>query len=103
VLVPPPPEIYNKSFTWDERKLHNTLLIADGKSYLLKAGIPNFKTKKLRHNAFDYGYMSISYPLYNAHTNKLTITERLEIITDCGTGRESIYWFTKTTTGWKKL
>ncbi len=103
-IVPPavilaPPQLYNKSFNWDKWKLHNILLIVGNERLPLK----NVKTAKVWPNALYYAYMSVSYPIYNAHTNILSITERFEGLTDCGTGRDNIYRFTKTATGWKQL
>jgi hypothetical protein len=103
-LIPPPPPsvIFNKKFSWDSKKLLNTIIIKNETS--LNAGSSvreSIDSVKAWHHRYGYGFMYISYPQYNSHTKRLVLREYLENNGWCGTGRERKFWFTKVPGGWK--
>jgi hypothetical protein len=89
----------DSTFKWDGRKLLNTRIIKD--SIAVTFNDKNIKYYKLWHSKYGYGYMCISYPQYNANTNRLEISEWLENSSFCGTGRNRKFYYNKIPGGWK--
>ena len=100
-LTPPQPLSINinKKFSWDNNKLIQTKII---KEYISSVGTNVFNSDKIKawHKKYGFGYMYVSYPQFNAYTKRLVIREYIEDYYFCGTGREHIFWFTKTPRGW---
>jgi hypothetical protein len=105
VLTPPGNIWFNGNFKWDSLQLKKTQIINDTGFLAL---VKNYKhitieDRKAWHKVFGYGYMCVSYPLYNSNSNRLTIREWEENFDSCGTGRENFFWFKKTSHGWELL
>ncbi|NCD69602.1 hypothetical protein [Mucilaginibacter agri] len=97
-LYPPSPNFYDSSYRWNSKHLINTQIVA-GIENLDRHSISNLSKW---HKKYGWGYMCISYPQYNPHTNKLFIREYIENGDWCGTGRERTFFYTKTADGWKR-
>ena len=104
-LHPPPSGLYNNNYNWDEQRFVNTSLASDSLQKQLSKHRGNGYLNNLKafRKQFGDGYMIISYPLYNAHTNKLIINEWLEDAGWCGTGKDRKYLFKKIPGGWEEI
>jgi hypothetical protein len=104
VISAPPKCTFDESMVWDKNRLKNTTLIDD----TLMLNIYKYKrVVNLDRAAWNkkygfWGYMSVSYPLYNANTKKISIHQLWLNMDGCGTGKEHVIYYTKTATGWKE-
>src|SRR6185437_5515478 len=98
----PPSLMLDKKFSWDGKKLIKAVVVKDYEANSGKDNsYDNIDSIKAWHRRYGYGYMCVSYPQYNPYTKRLVIREWLENDLFCGTGRESKFWFTKTSSGWR--
>jgi hypothetical protein len=88
---------------WNQHKLNNTRVVIDTQMLTLYKQPDDTLVEKIEHwhKKFGYGYMLISYPLYNKNTGRLVITEWIENAGSCGTGRDNKFWFKKVPGGWQ--
>jgi len=88
---------------WNQRKLKNTKVVIDTQMLTLYKQPDDTLVDKIEHwhKKFGYGYMIISYPLYNKNTGRIIMTEWIENAGSCGTGRDHKFWFKKVPCGWK--
>ncbi|GAB3928758.1 hypothetical protein [Mucilaginibacter myungsuensis] len=104
-LYPPPTGLYNDTFSWEVKRFVKTKLASDSlEREFFKKKDKGYLNKVIAfHKKFGAGYMMVSYPQYNAKTNKLVIEDWLEDAGWCGTGKDTKYTFEKTANGWKEL
>ena len=95
VVLEPPFIKTDDTYSWDSRRLINTMVLRDTIKYHTENHFKEW------HEKYGYGYVVISYPQYNANTNRLVIREWTEDYSSCGTGRERTFDFKKTASGWE--
>jgi hypothetical protein len=102
ISYPPLSIFFSKNFSWDEKKLLKTKIIADD-TIISSNSYPSLVEKtEAWHLKYGKGYIWLSYPQYNVYTKRLVIKEWIEdgdFI--CGTGRLKEFWFSKVKGGWK--
>jgi hypothetical protein len=100
-IGPPGPIKPDTRIIWNNLKLNNTTLIIDPS--ITNATNRGFDIKALNswHKKFGYGYMMVSYPLYNKHMHILVIRDWIENGDWCGTGREHDFVYHKIPGGWQ--
>jgi hypothetical protein len=92
----PPDFPLDSSYKWDVTRLTNTTIVDNAKKFT--NGRPSITEW---HKKFGYGYMIISYPLYNPNTKILQFTQWEENFSWCGTGRDSRFVYERVPGGWK--
>lgn len=99
----PPGATFNGNLKWDNKKLSNTVVVSDSSYWY-----PNMKHRRREISSveawskkYGYGFMCISYPVYNIHTKRILIREWIENADWCGTGRERAIWYKRVPDGWK--
>ena len=104
ILLPPNLGFPIVHTNWNQRRLINTKVIIDTQMLTLYRQPDDTLVAKIEdwHKKFGYGYMIISYPLYNKHTGRLIMAEWIENANGCGTGRNFEFWFKKIPGGWQE-
>jgi hypothetical protein len=99
IYLDPPDFPLDSNYKWDSKKLINTVVVNDDSPKLGKSKL----SVVVWHKKFGYGYMVVSYPMYNLNTKILQILQWDENFSSCGTGRDSRFFYKKTPGGWQKL
>jgi len=101
VLLPPEPLSIKSDnhVIWNKNKLNNTSLIVDAfisNNNLDQGSVQNWRKK------IGYGYMIVSYPLYNKNNHVLVMRDWIENGDWCGTGRGRDFAYRKIPGGWQE-
>jgi hypothetical protein len=103
ILHPPDPILMDTNSNWNKQRLLNVMIVTDvEEANMFKNGYDHTVSEsKAWHKKFGYGYMCISYPVYNNYTKRIRIREWIENANWCGTGRENEFYFKKVPGGWQ--